>query len=202
MGETLRQKFHGKEGADRFALAPAAKREEPTVFAHTHLKTFKRKINDVELNEKQVQGIASLKKRRAHLHEEERIRVHDGENPYVAEHQQRCSEAQSDCAKAQAKREAAKVSAEKEKYVFRMNSQHNGADKVVRGITDRMPLHYKVVTSIWDADIILVNDLAVVDSWAMEGKSKLLPKTVMCGMALGCRFAVERDLKEQRSLSA
>ena len=58
-----------------------------------------------------------------------------------------------------------------------------------------MPLHYKAVTSIWDADIVLVNDLAVVDTWTLDDHSKLLPKTVMLGMALGCRFAVERYLK-------
>ena len=120
------------------------------MFANAPLKTFKRKAHAIELDAKQLKGIEGLKKRRAHMHNEEHTRVNDNVNPYVAEHRDNVNEAQSEAAKLQARRTAAKVSAEKETCVFRMNSHHNGADKLVRGVTDGMPLHYKAVSSIWE----------------------------------------------------
>ena len=58
-----------------------------------------------------------------------------------------------------------------------------------------MPLHYDEVVSIWDAHKILVSDLSIVDTWLTEGGAKVLPETMMLGMALGCRLAVETYLK-------
>ena len=172
------------------ALEPAAKKDEPTLFA-TPVNTFKRKLSRIELNADQLEAVAGLRKRRQHLHSEQTARVIGNVNPYVAEHQSRCKEQLKDAAKHQAALSAAKLSAEQEKHVFRMNSDHA---PMVRGVSDRMPLHYKLVSSIWDAEIILVSDLAVVDS----NGGQCLPKTVLHGRALGCRFAVEQYLRASK----
>ena len=49
------------------ALEPAAKQDEPTLFA-TPVKTFKRKLSRIELNADQLEAVAGLRKRRQHLH--------------------------------------------------------------------------------------------------------------------------------------
>jgi hypothetical protein len=172
------------------ALEPAAKKEEPTLFA-TPVKTFKRKLSRIELNADQLEAVAGLRKRRQHLHREQTARVIGNVNPYVTEHQSRCKAARSDASKLQAALSAAKLSAEQEKHVFRMNSDHA---PMVRSVSDRMPLHYKLVSSIWDAEIILVSDLAVVDT----NVGQCLPRTVLHGRALGCRFAVEQYLRASK----
>ena len=55
---------------------------------------------------------------------------------------------------------------------------------------------YKPETDIEMADIILVNNLEVCDTWLpsvskVRGEQRLLHKTVMIGMTLGLRFAVK-----------
>ena len=53
------------------------------------------------------------------------------------------------------------------------------------------------MSSVWDADIILVSDLAVVhvDTWLGV---HVLPRTVLFGRALGCRFATEAYLRASK----
>ena len=173
------------------ALESAAKKEEPTVFS-TPVKTFKRKLSRIELNADQLKAVSGLKKRRDRLHSEQTARVNVNVNPYVTEHQSRCKAAGSDAAKLQAALHAAKLAADQEKHVFRMNSDHA---PLVRGVSDRMPLHYKLVSSTWDAEIILVSDLAVVDTLV---NNTLMLRTVLHGRALGCRFAVEQYLRSSK----
>jgi hypothetical protein len=177
------------------ALPPDVKKDEATLF-NRPLKTLKRKLSHTELTAEQLSGIAGLKKRRAHLHDEEAARVNGIANPYMAEHQKLCADSQSGNAKLQAARNAAKVSAEQEKHVFRMNSDHA---PLVRGMRDNLPLHYTLVSSIWDAEIILVSDLAVVTTWLHKAEDRCLPRTVLLGRSLGCRFAVEQYLRASKA---
>ena len=88
----------------------AEKRNLNTVFG-VSFNSCKKKACDLDLNEKQLAAVSGFKQRRKHLCIEQQACL-GFVNPYIAEHQTRCHDADAAVAKDRAPRVAVKVEAD------------------------------------------------------------------------------------------